>query len=395
MTSAELAAGNCQASVQRTGPDSWLVNCRNAALDAELQNARCTRFPARHHGFFSKRRDPVLWQDVRRVITKASRAARIRLPARNLYEGIAKRFDAGTREQPQDLTYFVMSTLANATLPMIIDDEASIAGLSLDQNDKITKQINFHHLRHGFWQRALSMMVEYRAGRAVRKAVAHRIERGDTDKADFLHTLLELEDVIGLRGISYLIVTLSSAVSTAPGAIASCMLYKLLLDEERFERVHEELADWDVASIAQIDHGQFKYCQRFIKEALRLWSFPLRARRLVHTDMWIDGELICKGDVYDLSFEHFHRDSAVWDDAASFHEERWLSPSEAQMKSYFPFGFSKRSCLGASIGLDQLLIFLRLATVDFQFLLADDAKPKLSSEILHVPSDFVGTFRRK
>lgn len=381
------AAGATPAPIIAERPGHWVIQDRNAALALDGLNAHSARFPGLNGS-------TVPWQDIRSVIAKGARALHLDGGAERLYDACRTRFDALTAAEPFDLTSAVMAVMANSALPLILDDDAAIRRLAADQNDKIRRQLDMRNGRSRRRDGFVSLYREFSAGRAVSRALRRR-RVDETARADLSAHLLELRGAIGVKGLSYLILSLSSAASTAPGAIAASLLFRLLEDEGRAAMLAAELGHWNPGTTAQQAKRGLPATTQFIREAMRLYPFPPATRRLAHVDLPFENITIAKGDTYDLNADHFHRSPAIWPDPEAFDDSRWADPSPAQLQHFFPFGFGNRTCPGATIGMDQLLVFLRLATVEYCFALVDGPAPEMSNLILHAPTGMVGTVRRR
>lgn len=368
-------------------PGHWVIRDRTAALALDGLNAKHGRLPGLNGS-------TVAWQHIRGVIARGSRALQQGGAAKRLYKTCQSRLDSLCADEPCDLTSAVMGVMAHSALPLILDDGVAVSRLAADQRDKIRRQLDMRQGRSRRRDGFVSLYHEFAAGRAASRALRRRL-RGENARTDLTAYLLELDPVIGVRGLSYLVVSLSSAASTAPGAIAASLLFRLLEDEDRGARLAGELANWTPGTAVAETKERLPATTRLIREAMRLSPFPQATRRLAHVDLSIGDITIAKGDTYDLSADDFHRNAEVWPDPEAFDELRWADPSAAQLQHFFPFGFGNRACPGATIGMDQLLVFLRLATVEFRFALVAGATPTMSDLVLHAPTGMVGTISRR
>jgi cytochrome P450 len=99
------------------------------------------------------------------------------------------------------------------------------------------------------------------------------------------------------------------------------------------------------------------------------------------------------GEFYNLSSYFTHRSEKYWSDGDSFDPSRWTKGCPMKSGAYVPFGWSIRSCPGASVGTMMLMLFARLFVRDLRIDLAPDAAPYMRFEGTPLPGGFVGTIQ--
>lgn len=106
-----------------------------------------------------------------------------------------------------------------------------------------------------------------------------------------------------------------------------------------------------------------------IKECLRLYPpIHIGNRRVKEEIQFAEGS-IPAGERMFYSIYLTHRDPQVWENAETFHPERFAHGRKTPPMSYIPFGGGPRSCIGAAFGQAEARIVLRrlLCTHQFEF----------------------------
>lgn len=110
------------------------------------------------------------------------------------------------------------------------------------------------------------------------------------------------------------------------------------------------------------------YCERVVKESLRLYPPVWQILRHAARDTQIAGHKIRTGTQVLMSQWVLQRDARFFDEAEKFVPERWENPREVCKCSYFPFGAGPRACFGE--GLSFLTVKLVLAVLTRKFRLS-------------------------
>ncbi len=184
-----------------------------------------------------------------------------------------------------------------------------------------------------------------------------------------------------------------TAVSTAPGLAGACLLYELARRPLWRERLQAEFSALEPGQVYGAGAPRLPDTVRFIKETLRLWAFPLVTHRIAYRDIDIDGLSIKRGQGYDLSAYVMHHYEEYWDDPETFDPDRWACAGRRTSGTYAPFGFGPRSCVGASIGYSQLILFCELVSSAFELELEPGTKAEMSLDGFAIPTGLIGTLR--
>lgn len=121
------------------------------------------------------------------------------------------------------------------------------------------------------------------------------------------------------------------------------------------------------------------YLEAVINESLRIHSTSaIGLPRLVpEGGLHVCGKFFPEGTVLSVPSYTIHRNKEVWgDDAESFRPERWfeMNPTAIQ-KTFNPFSFGPRACVGRNLASMELLIIISSILRRYEFVLEDPEKP--------------------
>lgn len=348
--------------------------------------------------------EPVTWREVRALLTERSgalvtpeqmRALHRRMQSYLLEHGAA---DAPGREragQPpagreHDLTGLMWRTVSRALIPLAIDgiDGRDLRTLIAEQELRFRIQLEQHV---PLWRRIPDFMLHRAATRVINRQIKRRVAAGEA-RDDFTEPLLGLVDRIGVDRVTYLVTVQLIAISGVPGMMAACLVYAMTQYPHWHERLREEVdaLEWD--ELYTLPIRKLPCTMRFIKEAMRLWTTPFVTRRVAQRDIELDGVSIRKDQIYELSSYILHHSEEYWDEPEVFDPDRWLASRRQQAKgAYVPFGFGPRSCVGASVGHAQLVLFCAMMARDMRVEPNPARAPWMRKEGFAVPTDFFGT----
>lgn len=155
----------------------------------------------------------------------------------------------------------------------------------------------------------------------------------------------------------------------------------------------------DVASTFE-STKRLTYLEAVINESIRLHSTSgIGLPRVApQGGLEILGKTFPEGTVLSVPSYTIHRDTAVWgDDPDAFRPERWFEQdNDAIQKTFNPFSFGPRACVGRNLASMELLIIISSILRHYSFVLEEPEKPFATSEgFLRKPLDCkVGIKRR-
>lgn len=339
--------------------------------------------------------EPLTWRELRVLLTERNRT----LSAPPHLEALHARMRAHIAAQAGrdiDFTLLIERAAARSLARLVL------AGLDAKAERAVTADLDskLHRLLAPRGEvpmrtRVTGMIAQIQAGRAVSRALAARRKGKAPPQEDFAETILALTPRLGAARASYVVGSLLTAISGAPGSVAACMIYELIRHPEWHARIKAEMASLAPGELhVSPPTRKLATTSRFIREALRLWAFPLITRRPVHHPIDVGEISLRPGQSYDLSAYVQHRSPDVWEDPERFDPDRWLPDRRAAAAgAYVPFGFAARSCVGGSIGMSQLILFCQLATTEFAFEPDVTRAASIGLEGVAAPIDFVGKVR--
>jgi cytochrome P450 len=336
-----------------------------------------------------KNSNPVAWREIRALLTEQS--GKLATPEHmKALHGRMHEFLSAQVGQKQDLTKLIWRTASRALIPLVLDDldEDGLRKVIVEQEMRFRIQ---QEQKVSFRQRISDFLLLRAATRVVTRRLERRI-RNKEPHDDFAQSLLTLADRIGVDRVTYLVTVQFIAISGVPGMMAACLLYGMARYPEWRERIRSEMAGLDPDELYSLPVRKLPCTLRFIKEAMRLWTTPFVTRRVAARDIELDEVAVKKGETYELSSYIQHHSEQYWDDPEVFDPDRWLASRKPEAKgAYVPFGFAPRSCVGASVGHAQLILFCALVTRDFDFEVSPGHDPWMRMDGFAVPNDFVGS----
>ncbi|HEX8063262.1 MAG TPA: cytochrome P450 [Allosphingosinicella sp.] len=366
------------------------------ALEIEVANSKGLKLPGSlsSPGRDGGSADEVTWSEARALLIQRSRQLSAPAHLKGLHARM-RRVLLAESGRAQDFTPVVVRALSEAILPLIIDGlhRRGAQKLAAEQRANFSRIWSPPATRPGLARRVADVLREVGVGRAISRHLARRAAGKEPARDDYAQAIVPLVSRVGVTRAAYLVTTLLAAAASPPGLVASCILYELVRNAEWRERLRAELGALEPGELSAAA-GNAPATRRFIREAMRLWVFPLVAHRIAYRDLEVAGAAIRARCPYDLSPYVMHHSERYWTDPERFDPDRWLATDALPASAaYVPFGFGPRSCVGALVGQAQLLLFCRLATCEFDFELAGGAKPRIALEGFALPADFRGTVR--
>lgn len=236
------------------------------------------------------------------------------------------------------------------------------------------------------WYRKGNKAVQNLAGIAI-AAVSKRLAM-PTDRDDLLSKLQEGKDDEGrpmgrqeltAEALTQLIAG-SDTTSNSSCAITYHLAYNPHVQAKLQKELDEALGNEDdpVASYEQVKH--LSYLQAVINESLRVHSTSaLGLPRIVpEGGLHVAGKFFPQGTVLSVPSYTIHRDTAVWgpDAETAFKPERFFDQDQGLIqKTFNPFSYGPRACVGKNLAYMELQIFIATLLRRYSFVLEDHSKP--------------------
>ncbi len=151
------------------------------------------------------------------------------------------------------------------------------------------------------------------------------------------------------------------------------IFYELARNPAFQEEAAREVAALGLRPLAAADLPQLKFCERFVKESLRLHppTSGVFVREALE-DVKIGGYPVRKGDLVQEFSYVVQRDPRWYPDPLRFDPDRFLPEVEEQRPqfAYFPFGGGPRVCVGQHFAMLEMILVLGTMLQKFQFALA-------------------------
>lgn len=339
---------------------------------------------------------PMSWAQIRAAWAGQMRIATAPAGIREL----AARMDDALARQAgrlQDLAWLAARVSAESLVPVIISGLGSAAQGRL-LRDLRTKMRSFlwggNQGRIG--DKLMLVARQMCAGVEVRRELRGRARGSRPRQRDLADALLDLMPQLGIDRAVDAVATLLAAISSSPPSAAACLVYELSRQHCWRERLEAELTAISPAELHQSPMRAAPITGRFIKETLRMWGSPLIAARRVTADIRTPDVSLESGQHYVLSGYMLHHDPEVWPEPDCFDPDRWLpqAPRGARPDAaYVPFGWQPTSCIGASLGMAQLVVLTQLLCTRFRVTLSAPERVRIALSGIIMPESLLGVVK--
>ncbi|KAI0341387.1 cytochrome P450 monooxygenase pc-bph [Trametopsis cervina] len=235
------------------------------------------------------------------------------------------------------------------------------------------------------WFKQGQKAVKDLAGIAI-AAVAKRLA-SPVDRVDLLGKLQEGRDdegnPMGREELTAEALTQLIAGSDTTSNSSCAITYHLAKNPEVQKKLQKELdealgnEDDPVSNFEQAK--RLPYLQAVIDEALRIHSTSGIGLPRVAPEggLTIQGNYFPEGTILSVPTYSIHRDAEIWGpDTDAYRPERWFEQDQKGIqKTFNPFSFGPRSCVGRNLANMELLIIISSILRRFEFVLEDPDKP--------------------
>lgn len=276
-----------------------------------------------------------------------------------------------------------------------------LAGLSPEDSAKITEDAIAKLARlmgeadedPPWWRSWRPLSVQIKAGLVVRRALRRRSRDVSAARTDLTQPIVGLLDDLGADRAVDAVTAVLTAIAGPPGAAAACVMYELVTRPDWADRLAAEFAATGTAELYRAGTRSAPVTHRFVKEVLRRWTSPTMLTRSVRTPMRVAGHDLEVGQHFVLSPAMVHQDPRHWRDPEEFDPDRWLPGAPhgpAGGQHYVPFGWAPTACVGAGLGLCQLVLLCRLLCTTYRIDLPGAGAPTMAIGPVPVPVGFDG-----
>jgi len=342
----------------------------------------------------------VSWSVLRAAWSKQMRHLTTAESLQRLCRRMEHLLDAETQRH-QDLVWLAERAIVEPLVPMIVAGLAPAAERRLLREIRskvawVLSDIDAHRTPRG--HKAKMTVLQIIAGLEIRRELKDRARGRKPRQCDLIDPLVDLLPELGTGRAVDAATALLTAITGSPGAAAACLLFELNRHPEWQARLEAEFAAIPADALYRAPTRAAPLATAFVKEILRIWSSPPFVTRPVRADIRNDQVALKFGERYLLSSYMIHHEEADWRDADVFDPQRWLGTArEAQCPhgQYVPFGWAPKSCIGANLGMAQLILFAHLVCTRYRVDVAHPERAKIAVASVVRPMDFAGALSRR
>jgi cytochrome P450 len=248
------------------------------------------------------------------------------------------------------------------------------------------------------WHKSKMFALQVIAGIVVRRELKGRVSGKRPRQQDLTDPVVDMIPTLGMDRAVDAVTALLTAITGSPGAAAACLLYELNRQHAWRARLEAELAAVPLEKLCESPMRMAPLTGRFIKEILRIWSSPPIVVRNVRTDLPHEGGCLKAGQHYVLSSFLIHHNDKDWTDPDTFDPDRWLAEGRREQcphGSYVPFGWAPKACIGANLGMAQLVILAHLLCTRYRVDVSQPERARMAVASVVRPADFNGAITRR
>lgn len=314
-------------------------------------------------------------------------------------ESLVERFEEAMKE-PFDPKYKVYLAVVNTFCATVFGNRYKINDPEfyeiVELNNRLRKVFNdrevfdiFPFLRYFPVEliNDINEVISFRDRLFKRKLQEHRLAFLNANIRDLTDALLKAVDDVGSEIsrikpdesvtddnlISMIMDVFSAGVDAVSASLCWALVY-LTSHPHVQTKLHRELDDviGRNSHSCLSDRSRLPYLEAVMHETLRIAPpFPLSIPHKAITSSKINGFTIPKDSSVIFNFWSIHRDAREWELPDEFRPERFLDAEgkliSLSSKSYLPFGCGPRACLGQSLAMSGLFLFLSRLTHEFRF----------------------------
>ena len=343
--------------------------------------------------------EPVTWDRLRtawlaqmRNLTSAPRLRRLAQLMEQLLDAQAGRH--------QDLVWLAERAVVEPLVPAII------AGLKPRAHKRVVREVmskvawvladvDLHRI--GRWNSLRMNAYQLTAGWEVRRELKGRVNGRRPRQQDLTDPVVDMVPELGLDRAVDSVTALLTAITGSPGAAATCLFFEWSRQQAWRARLEAELNGMALDALCESPVRLAPMTTRFVKEILRIYSSPPVVSRTARTDISQGQACLKTGQHYLLSSFFVHHDANSWADPDVFNPDRWLADGRQPCPhgSYVPFGWAPKACIGANLGMAQLIILTHLLCTRYRLEVTDPEQAKVCFASVVRPVNFMGSVSRR
>ncbi|ELU17794.1 hypothetical protein CAPTEDRAFT_173561 [Capitella teleta] len=236
-------------------------------------------------------------------------------------------------------------------------------------------------------------------------AIQKRRESNETHD-DMLQTLLDSTYKSGRHltddEIAGMMIGLLLAGQHTSSTTSTWMAFFLAQNKEIQDNCFEEQQSLFGKELAPLDYDSLKECsyiERCLKETLRLRPPIMTMMRMCKTEQTVLGYTIPPGHQVCVSPTTNQKLKDMWEDAATFNPDRFLSKTGAVSDDkfiYIPFGAGRHRCIGESFAYVQIKTIMSTFLRLFEVELGDPGFPEINyATMIHTPLNPIIKYKKR
>ncbi|GGF15910.1 cytochrome P450 [Aliidongia dinghuensis] len=378
-------------------PDKFGVFDPQAVVEVNAKNFANRMLPDKLSDVVRRRSGtPVSWDSVRAAFLGRMRHLAGADGLAALYDEMARLIDERSG-RTIDLTWAAQEIFSQSLIPTVTAGlrPADRRAVLRDQRMKLVKLLAAKPTDQSLAGRLREAWIQIVAGSAIRRELRARAMKRAARQSDLADAVVDLLPALGIDRAVDAVTTVLTAIAGPPGSVAACLLFELLRRPDWSARIGQELQAVELAQLWASPSRAAPLTYRFVKECLRMWSPPLLMTRPVRTKFSYGEAVLDLGQSYLLSPYLIHHDPTIWQDPERFDPDRWLASDEAAAAGYVPFGWAPRGCIGANLGLSQLILFCHLINTRYRVDPAAPDRAVMAFGAVAIPENFRGAITRR
>jgi cytochrome P450 len=301
----------------------------------------------------------------------------------------------------QDLVWLAERVSVESLIPSII------SGLKPAAHRRVVKEVlskvswvlsDIDAHRAPLWHPPKMIALQLLAGSVVRRELKGRAAGKRPRQQDLVDPVVDMIPALGIGRAVDAVTALLTAITGSPGAAAACLLYELNRQHAWRARLEAELTAVPLERLCESPMRLAPATGRFVKEILRIWSSPPIVVRTVRTDIRHEDICLRTGQHYVLSSFLIHHNDKDWPDPEIFDPDRWLAEGRREQcphGSYVPFGWAPKACIGANLGMAQLVLLAHMLCTRYRLDVPQSERARMAVASVARPADFDGAVLRR
>jgi cytochrome P450 len=368
----------------------------NAAVKANADNFADLTLPDRLLDLIRRKPSPaVSWKQVRAAWVAQMRRLSGESELAALNDRMEKLLRARVGEHV-NLPWVAHEVSFRSLVPVVLDGFSAKdnARMAVDALTKLHRLMRRPKADPPMWRSPRLLAIGFRAGLVIRRQLRRRASGRAPARLDLTQAIItELMAPLGMDRTLHAIAGVFTAIAGPPGAAAANLMYALVKHPEWTERLSAEFAELTLSDMCRTGTRCAPLAHRFVKEVLRMWTSPTMINKGVRGRIRVGDHDLDIGQQFVVSAAMVHHDQRYWADPDVFDPDRWLPDAATGPvggQHYVPFGWAPTSCVGAGLGMIQLVLLCRLLCTTFRIEVTNPSALRMAVVSVSLPMDFDG-----